>query len=194
MLLEVDPVEAGEPVSKHRVSALVPHDPFFRVRVAAMATYGVLYVWWFRERGLIIDRISVAISVGIFLLCAFIGKPWRRWMQLGIDATLYAGMWFVYEMTRGAADKLGFPYQVESVRNIDRVLFFGTDPNVWMQDRFYDADQIRWYDHVASTIYYTHFVFPVIALAVLWATSRVQWVRFMKRFATVLRSVAPCSC
>ena len=186
MLLEVDPVEAGDPTSRYRLRALVPHDPFFPVRVVAMSVYGVAYIWWFRERGLIIDRISVAISVGIFLICAFIGKPWRRWMQLGIDAVLYAGMWFVYEMTRGGADKLGFPYQVESVRNIDRALFFGTDPNVWMQKHFYDPNQVHWYDHVASSIYYTHFVFPVIALAVLWATSRVQWVRFMKRFATVL--------
>src|SRR5215203_875873 len=115
MLLEVDPVEAGDPTSKHRLRELVPNDPFFPVRVVAMSVYGLAYVWWFRERGLIIDRISVAMSVGIFLICAFIGKPWRRWMQLGIDAVLYAGMWFLYEMTRGGADKLGFPYQVESV-------------------------------------------------------------------------------
>lgn len=186
MLLEVEPVESGGPTSTFRLRRLVPNDPFFPVRVTAMTVYGVVYVWWFRERGLIIDRISVAISVGIFLICAFIGKPWRRWAQLGVDALLYAGMWFLYEMTRGGADKLGFPYQVEAVRNIDRVLFLGTDPNVWMQRRFYDPNTIHWYDHVASSIYYTHFIFPVIALAVLWATSRVQWVRFMKRFATVL--------
>jgi membrane-associated phospholipid phosphatase len=35
-------------------------------------------------------------------------------------------------------------------------------------------------------MYYTHFVFPVIALAIVWAASRVQWVRFMRRFATLL--------
>ena len=55
-----------------------------------------------------------------------------------------------------------------------------------MQEHFYHADDIQWYDNVASATYYTHFVFPVIALAVLWAASRVQWVRFMKRFATLL--------
>ena len=198
MLMEVDdsfpasPVTddsiAGTPAAdaRRRIHRLVPHDPLFIARVVLMAIYGVVYVWWFRSRGLILDRISVGISVGIFLSCAFIGKPWRRWGLLVVDAVLYATMWFCYEMTRGAADRLGFPYQVESVRNIDRVLFLGTDPNVWMQQHFYHRDDIRWYDNIASAIYYSHFIVPVIALAVLWATSRVQWIRFMKRFATLL--------
>jgi predicted tellurium resistance membrane protein TerC len=137
MLMEVDdslpalPVTddstAGAPDAdaRHRIHRLVPHDPLFIARVVLMAIYGVVYIWWFRSRGLILDRISVGISVGIFLSCAFVGKPWRRWGILGVDAVLYATMWFCYEMTRGAADRLGFPYQVESVRNIDRVLFFG---------------------------------------------------------------------
>ena len=32
----------------------------------------------------------------------------------------------------------------------------------------------------------THFVFCRSCMAVLWATSHRQWVRFMKRFATLL--------
>jgi membrane-associated phospholipid phosphatase len=198
MLMEVDDSFPASPVTdgsiagapdadaRHRIHRLVPHDPLFIARVVLMAIYGIVYIWWFRSRGLILDRISVGISVGIFLSCAFIGKPWRRWGILGVDALLYATMWFCYEMTRGAADRLGFPYQVESVRNLDRVLFLGTDPNVWMQQHFYHRNDIRWYDNVASAIYYSHFIVPVIALAVLWATSRVQWIRFMKRFATLL--------
>lgn len=189
MLLETDdasPSHGRTLETAPRIVDLVPHDPLFTTRVTAMSIYGVIYLWWFRERGIIIDRISVAISVGIFLVCAFMGKPWRRWGQLAIDATLYALMWFTYEMTRGAADRLGFPYQLDIVRTFDRLLFLGTDPTVWMQDRFFDPQDVKWYDNVASAVYYTHFVVPVIALAVLWAVSRVQWVRFMKRFATLL--------
>ncbi|MEX0846361.1 MAG: hypothetical protein WD023_01170, partial [Ilumatobacteraceae bacterium] len=117
---------------RHHIRHLVPHDPLFVVRIVLMSIYGLVYIWWFRSRGLIIDRISVGISVGIFLSCAFVGKPWRRWGILVVDAALYATMWFCYEMTRGAGDRLGFPYQVEAPRNIDRFLFFGTDPNVWI--------------------------------------------------------------
>jgi membrane-associated phospholipid phosphatase len=189
MLLEADaspPSPDQPPAAPRTIARLVPHDPFFWVRMAAMAVYAVLYVIRFRTSGLIVDRISVAISVGIFLLCAFAGKPWRRWTILGVDAVLYASMWFCYEMTRGAADRIGFPLQLEAFRNTDRALFAGYDPNVWLQRHLYHADDVRWYDNVASVVYYTHFVFPAMALAIVWAISRVQWVRFMRRFASLL--------
>jgi membrane-associated phospholipid phosphatase len=45
---------------------------------------------------------------------------------------------------------------------------------------------VHWYDKVASATYFTHFVFPIIAIAVLWVTAHREWARFMKRFATLL--------
>ncbi len=181
------PPPAPEPSSRRlpRIDELVPHDPWFRPRVVLMGGFALTYLWWCRTQGLVSDRISVTVALMLFLVCAFVGKPWQRWRVLVGDAALYAGMWFCYEMTRGAADRLGFPYQAEALRNLDRWLFLGTDPTLWMYERFFRTD-VQWYDKVASTVYYTHFVLPVIAVAVLWATSRVQWVRFMKRFATVL--------
>jgi membrane-associated phospholipid phosphatase len=65
-------------------------------------------------------------------------------------------------------------------------LFFGTDPTVWLQKHFYSPHVIHWYDKVASCAYFSHFIFPIIAIAVLWVTSHHQWARFMKRFATLL--------
>jgi hypothetical protein len=169
-----------------RIARLVPLDPFFVVRLVLMITYGLTYLWWTRNRGLVTDRISVAAALGLFLLCANLGRPWRRWAQLAVDALLYCLMWFGYEMTRGVADRLGMPLQVEAMRNIDRVLFLGTDPTVWLQQRLYQRGHVHWYDQVLSMTYYTHFWLPVVVLAVLWATQRYQWKRFMKRFATLL--------
>ncbi len=165
---------------------VVPRDPLFFVRGAAMAVFGVAYAVRLRHDGLLVDRISVAIALGLFLLCAFIGRPWRRWGVLVVDAAIYAAMWFAYETTHGAADQLGFPLQVTAARNIDRAMFFGTDPTVWLQQRFFHANDIRWYDDVGSVIYYSHFVVPVVAIAAVWVVSRASWVRFMKRLATVL--------
>ena len=168
------------------LDAVVPSDAWYSVRTVGFVVFAVGYIWWFAAKGLIIDRISVAISIGIFIVIGHLGRPLRRWGQLAFDITCYAVMWFTYEQTRGWGDRAGFPLQVEAPRNIDRFLFFGTDPNVWMQRRFYDAKIIHWYDKVASATYYTHFIFPVIALAILWVTSHREWARFMKRFATLL--------
>jgi membrane-associated phospholipid phosphatase len=168
------------------VRDLVPRHPWFWVRAIALSAYSITFVVRCRTAGLIADRISVAVAVGGFVVCAYVGAPWRRWAVLTGDAAVYTFMWFSYEMTRGAADGLGLPLQVELPRDIDRMMFFGRDPTVWVQQQLFHAGDVRWYDNVASATYFTHFVVPAVALAVLWATSRVQWVRFMKRLATVL--------
>ncbi len=156
-----------------------------RVRLVLLVAYGVAYLAWFLEYGVIIDRISVGISVAVFLAIGHIGKPWSAWRALPLGLLLYAAMWFAYDETRGAADQLGMPLQVESVRNIDRVMFLGADPVVWLQRTFLGAE-VRYYDVIASVVYFSHFVVPVAAIAILWITNQRQWIRFMRRFATVL--------
>ena len=61
------------------------------------------------------------------------------------DLTFYACMWLSYDFSRGIADSFGFPMQVELPRNIDKVLFFGRDPNIWIQDQLWNKN-IQWYD------------------------------------------------
>ncbi len=186
MSLTADIDSAAVPTfGRSRLSAVVPHDLMRTIRIILLLCYLVVYLWWLRTEGLPIDRISVTISLAIFLFCAFLGRSWKSWAVLLVDVVLYAAMWLAYEQTRTAAYTMGLPLQVESVRNIDRFLFWGNDPNVVLQQHFWHAD-IRWYDKVASTIYYTHFTLPIVVIAVLWAVNRRQWLRFMRRFATLL--------
>ncbi|MET0143689.1 MAG: phosphatase PAP2 family protein [Ilumatobacteraceae bacterium] len=169
-----------------RLRDVVPADPWQRVRAVLLAGYLVGYVVWFYVNGIIIDRISVTISVVALLVLLHVGRSLFEWFRLAIDLLLYAAMWWVYDETRGIADRLGAPVQIESTINIDRFLFFGTDPNVWMQQTFYSADHVYWYDIAASIFYYTHFVVPIAVIVFLWVSDRREWVRFMSRFATVL--------
>jgi len=155
------------------------------IRRVLLGAYGLAYLAWFFEYGLIIDRVSVVLSVTVFLVIGHIGKPWRDWLYLPVGLLLYAAMWFAYDETRGAADRVGLPLQVESVRNIDRFLFFGTDPTVWLQRNFHH-DDVGAHDVIASIVYFSHFIVPVAAIAMLWISNRALWARFMRRFATVL--------
>jgi hypothetical protein len=109
----------------------------------------------------------------------------RQWLMLR-DFSLFVAMWFAYDYSRGIADQLGMPIQVFAPRNVDRFFFFGTDPNVWMQSHFYEAASVRWYDVVGSMVYFTHFCVPMAAAVALWIRNRDQWVRYMRRLATVL--------
>jgi len=45
---------------------------------------------------------------------------------------------------------------------------------------------VRWYDVIASFVYYSHFILPPLVMAILWFRNRDQWVRYMRRFATVI--------
>lgn len=164
----------------------MPADRWRLVRIGLIVAYGLAYAYSFGRNGIIIDRVSVAISISILLVLGHVGRPWYRWRQLTIALVLYSAMWLAYDETRGAADRLGMPLQVESVRNIDRVLFLGADPTVWLQRRLYSPDVVRWYDVAASVVYATHFVLPVAVIVALWLSDRLEWVRFMSRFATVL--------
>lgn len=180
--------------TRRALREVVPIEWLRPVRITLMFSYLAVYLWWLRVRGLPVDRISVAISVAIFLVVAFLGRSWRTWLVLLADCVAYCLMWLAYERTRGAADdgisvlglfRIKLPVQVETMRHIDRVLFFGNDPNLVLQSHFWERT-VRWYDVVASSVYMTHFVLPIMVMAILWATSHRQWARFMKRFATLL--------
>ena len=123
----------------------------------------------------------------LFLIVATVGRPWQDWLRLARDAGLFVLMWIAYDESRGIADRIGMPIQVESVRDMDRFLFFGHDPTVWLQYRFYEgADSVRWYDVVGSIVYYSHFIVPPVVIATLYVVNRHEWSRYMRRFATVL--------
>lgn len=155
-------------------------------RRGLLLIYALLYLWSFQVHGVPISRKSVMLSVLIPVVIGQVGRPWRRWVWTVLELAVYVAMWFAYDYSRGVADRLGFPLQVEMPRNIDRFLFLGTDPNVWAQHHFYDPAHVRWYDVAGSIVYYTHFVLPVALAVILWVSNRAQWGRYVRRFSTVL--------
>jgi membrane-associated phospholipid phosphatase len=184
-------IVADQPQLDHRVELadVVPVDYWAWIRRVTLTSFCLYAVWWTKDNGILWDRLNIAKAVAIFLVCAFVGRPARQWAVLVADLALYCLMWFAYETTRGAADGrllgIRFPLQVQAPRNVDRVLAFGHDPNVVLQQHFWH-NSVHWWDKVASLTYFTHFVFVPIVIGTLWATTHRQWVRFMKRFATLL--------
>ena len=155
------------------------------VRLVLLVAYGALFAWSFSANGLPVARLAVLGWVGGAFLVGNIGKPFAKQRQMVVDLVFYAGMWLAYDYSRGIADTFGFPLQVEAPRNIDRAMFFGTDPNAWMQHHFLEG-AVRWYDVLGSLVYFTHFFVPVATSVYLWIRYRDQWLRYIRRFATVL--------
>jgi len=176
------------------LDTLAPNDPWRHVRVVALVAFAGVFAYSFKHNGLPVARLAVLGWVAVAFVVGSIGRPLHRVQQMVFDLVVYTVMWLSYDFSRGVADALGSPLQVEAPRNIDRFLFFGHDPTVWMQRRFYHPGRsdIRWYDVVGSLVYFSHFLLPVLAAVVLWLTSRTDWVRYLRRFATVLVVAVTC--
>ena len=155
------------------------------LRWGLLGSYCLAFIISFAQNGLPVARMPILGWVSAAFIVGNVGKPRRKQLQMIGDLTLYACMWFSYDFSRGIADSLGFPLQVELPRNIDKVLFLGNDPNTWMQQQLWNKN-IQWYDVYGSIIYFTHFVVPVAMSVYLWIRYREQWVRYIRRFATVL--------
>jgi membrane-associated phospholipid phosphatase len=157
------------------------------LRRGLLAVYAIVFVWSFFVNGLPIARLVVLGWVAAAVIIAHLGRPWPDQRRMVLDLSLYATMWLSYDYSRGIADSLGFPLQVEAPRNLDRILFLGADPNVWVQDVLH-RDETPWYEILFSLVYFTHFILPVAVAVVLWIRSRDLWIRYIRRFATVLFS------
>ena len=156
------------------------------LRVAAFSVYLVAFVWAGFVYGLPPDRIAVLSWVLGGFVAGAVGRPWWVWRLMARDFVVFVAMWFAYDYSRGMADQLGFPVNHTLPRDVDRLLFFGTDPNVWMQRHFYEAGSVRWYDVAGALIYFTHFCVPMGIAIALWARNRDRWVQYIRRLATVL--------
>ncbi|KRO49548.1 MAG: hypothetical protein ABR76_07350 [Acidimicrobiia bacterium BACL6 MAG-121220-bin61] len=128
-----------------------------------------------------VDRIAVTGWVLVAFIFANAGKTMKDQIAMIRDWSIFAGILFAYEYSRGLSDQLGRPISYLAVRNIDRALFFGTDPNVWMQQHLNVSKVLSWYEYPLAVTYMTHFIFPPGVAVLLWWINRDMWVRYMRR-------------
>ncbi len=158
----------------------------FSIRRALIAVYGLVFFWSAKQFGLPVDRIAVVLWLLGALVCGNFGKPMREQREMVRDWAILVALLFAYEYSRGIADQLGTRVHMTAIRDIDRFLFFGNDPNVWVQNYFNISHKVSWYELPLAVVYMTHFVFPVAIAVVLWLCNRRQWDRYMRRFALLL--------
>ena len=156
------------------------------IRRALIAVYGLVFLWSAKQFGLPVDRIAVVLWLLGALVCGNFGKPMREQRAMVRDWAILVALLFAYEYSRGIADQLGTRVHMTAIRDIDRFLFFGNDPNVWVQNHFNISRKVSWYELPLAVVYMTHFVFPVAIAVVLWLSNRRQWDRYMRRFALLL--------
>lgn len=155
------------------------------LRRAGLVAYFAVFLYSIIEFGIPVDRIAVLLwMLGAFLV-ASIGRSRSDITQMIRDWLVLVAIYMAYDYSRGTADQWGIGVNYTLLRDIDRFIFFGNDPGVWMQKHLLKSDP-RWYDVGGAIVYMMHFVLPVVPLAALRVRQRTEWLRYVRRFSLTL--------
>ena len=77
-------------------------------------------------------RSDLLLWLAIGLLAWSIGK--RNVLTVVVDFVPFAAVLIVYDYLRGISDTLGMPTWWHPQIDVDKFLFFGTEPTVWLQE------------------------------------------------------------
>jgi PAP2 superfamily len=155
------------------------------VRRAALALYFVGLIVWSYNYGIPVQRDLVIAWVCGALACACIGRHPREMLQLIIDWAPMVIVFGAYDITRGAADKLGIGVHFHPMIDFDKAVFFGQTPTEWLQHHLYNPNVVSGWNVFFTLTYTSYFLTPFALAGWLWARDRLEYLRFAKRLVTL---------
>lgn len=151
-----------------------------RLRWIAVITWAVVIAYRPITDGFAFNRELLLLYIATGLLAASIGQA-RKMLYVIRDWLPFALVLLAYDLSRGAADLVGRPTLWQWQVDVDRWLFGGTVPTVWLQERL-KLPEPPWWEVVISTVYMSFFILPYVIAAVLWLRNREEWKAFVRLF------------
>jgi hypothetical protein len=151
-------------------------------RWAAITVWAVVFAEYIYEHGLPYFRSDLLMWLSIGLIAASIGK--RNILLVLLDFLPLALVLIVYDYLRGISDSLGMPTWWHPQVDVDRWLFFGHEPTVWLQEHILYPQVQRW-EGLVALCYVSFFFLPYVTAAVLWLRSRADFYRWSLRFVAL---------
>jgi hypothetical protein len=149
-------------------------------RRVAVATWATAVVYRTATTGFAFNRELLLLYICTGLIAASIGQG-RRVLYVIRDWLPFAFVLVAYDLSRGAATLIGRPTLWQWQVDVDRRLFFGTVPTVWLQERL-KLPQAPGWEIMISTVYMSFFILPYVVAAVLWLRDREEWRAFVRLF------------
>lgn len=150
------------------------------VRWVAIVVWAVVVVYRTATDGFAFNRELLLLYIATGLLAASIGQG-RRMLYVIRDWLPFALVLLAYDLSRGAADLVGRPTLWQWPVDVDRWLFFGIMPTVWLQEQL-KQPLPPWWEVVLSCVYMSFFILPYVVAGVLWLRNRDEWKAFVKLF------------
>jgi PAP2 superfamily len=152
------------------------------IRRAAVTTWAIVIVFRTLTAGVPFNRELILAYIATGLVAASIGR--RKVLMVVRDWLPFAVVLLVYDVSRGAATLVGTPTLWRWQVDVDRWMFVGNIPTVWLQERLKLANP-PWWEVVISTVYMSFFVLPYVVAGVLWLRDREDWKAFVRRFVAL---------
>ncbi len=129
-----------------------------------------------------IFRVSLSPDRFIVLLL-LAGLATGRARQFLKDWSIFLIVLLAWQVLTGFSRMFGhFKPHVTEMIVVDRHIFFGHVPTIWLQHHLYHPGHLAWYDIAATSLYLLHFVFPMVIAFVLWVWKRPIFLEFMVSF------------
>ena len=133
------------------------------MRWFAVSAYGCAVIGYALTIGIPLDREGLLLWVMIGLACACVGRHpvWLLWVT--IDFVPLALVLLVYDWLRGLSDTVGMPTWWHPQIDVDRFLFAGHVPTVWLQEHLKHArTDVQWYDVLVCLCYFSFIFLPYV--------------------------------
>lgn len=153
-----------------------------RVRWVALAVWLCALVTECVAVGLPFDRDGLLLWIATGAAAASIGR--RSVVAVFLDFLPFAGVLVAYDYLRGLSYRLGMPTWWHPQIDLDRLLFGGHEPTLWLQEHL-KSPHVRWYDVVVCLCYYSFFFLPYVTAGVMWLRSRADFYRWSLRFVVL---------
>ncbi|HEY7859776.1 MAG TPA: phosphatase PAP2 family protein [Candidatus Nanopelagicales bacterium] len=160
---------------------LLSRAPWVTPRTVVIAAWVIALVLFCLVQGIPVDRFQQNLWILSGIVVVGLGNPTRSLWRMLLDWLPFILLLYLYDFSRGAAERLGMPVHVNEAIAFDRWLFGGNVPTVWLQQHLYDYWVVRWYDVICSLVYFSHFVAVWVIAGILYVRNREQWVRFARR-------------
>jgi hypothetical protein len=148
----------GRPFSPNRLAVA-----FSRLFAIVLAVYLIRST---RADGRVDEGLLISLAVFVGLYVVFARRGELRPVMLYL---IFTGL---FAQVRLFADQTGIPVQFEYVIAVERALFGGGVPTVWLQEQLYEPGRASLPTIYFSAVYFTYFVAFQICAFVIWIRGR----------------------
>jgi hypothetical protein len=124
------------------------------------------------------DRLLMWILLGLLAVSITNVRGWVR--SVVLEWLPFAVILWVYDLLRGQADGLLFSTHITPQIDAEKLVFGGTVPTVWLQDRLWNGMfDVQWYDYATWFVYVSYFLGTYVVAAALWLVARDLFRRYV---------------